>query len=236
MEYKLGTDPEVFVQNTKTGRFVCAHGMVAGTKHNPEPVEDGAIQVDGCALEFNIDPAEDATTFSNRIGRVLEQLKERVFAIDKDYAVVITPFARFEADYFENEVPFDAKVLGCDPDFNMNGMINPSPADKLMMEPIRTAAGHIHVGWTEGVDVENDADHFEDCRFLSTQFYYRGLFRPVTFEERQRIGYYGDFGAFRPKPYGNEFRGPSNLWIASDLRRKQMFESVIRQMKALEKK
>ena len=51
----VGCDPEVFV--AKGGKFISAHGMIPGTKKAPHKVERGAVQVDGMALEFNIDPA-----------------------------------------------------------------------------------------------------------------------------------------------------------------------------------
>lgn len=235
MDYLIGTDPEVFVKDSKTGRFVCAHGMVMGTKHMPEPVDDGALQVDGCALEFNITPAEDANTFSKRVQAVLDQLKERVFQIDKNFTICATPVAKFDEMYFLNEVPEEAKILGCDPDFNYLGQMNPSPADKMLGMPVRTAAGHLHIGWT-GEKESDDADHFEDCRFVAEKFYLAGKFRPETNDEGERLRYYGASGAFRPKSYGVELRSPSNLWILSDKTRRAAYETLVTTMRSLEKK
>lgn len=53
--YTIGADPEVFVG--REGQFFSAHGLVPGNKRRPHKVDRGAVQVDGMALEFNIDPA-----------------------------------------------------------------------------------------------------------------------------------------------------------------------------------
>jgi len=51
----VGCDPEYFVK--KNGIFQSAHGLIMGDKKNPQKVRNGAVQVDGMAVEFNIDPA-----------------------------------------------------------------------------------------------------------------------------------------------------------------------------------
>jgi hypothetical protein len=56
MEFKIGADPEFFLRDKATGKFVSAHGLIPGTKRQPMKVDKGAVQVDGMALEFNIDP------------------------------------------------------------------------------------------------------------------------------------------------------------------------------------
>ena len=61
MEILVGCDPEVFVK--KNNQFVSAHGLIRGDKKNPFPVKDGAVQVDGMALEFNINPAHSENEF-----------------------------------------------------------------------------------------------------------------------------------------------------------------------------
>ena len=51
----VGCDPEVFVK--QNGVFKSAFGLIKGDKKNPQKIRNGAVQVDGMALEFNIDPA-----------------------------------------------------------------------------------------------------------------------------------------------------------------------------------
>ena len=51
----VGCDPEVFV--AQGGVFKSAYNLIKGDKKNPQKIRSGAVQVDGMALEFNIDPA-----------------------------------------------------------------------------------------------------------------------------------------------------------------------------------
>ena len=209
MNFKFGTDPEMFL---KVGqKFVPACGLFPGTKDDPYKVDKGAVQVDGLALEFNIDPVETAEDFSKNIQTVLAQIDEMIRKVDPNMRKVFVPFAEFvEADF--KLLTDDQKMLGCDPDFNgVSGLINPRP--EITDNPFRTAAGHIHIGWTEGADV-SDPIHHEDCRFVSQRIGNSGLFYPNTGEEYRRLNYYGANYAFRPKPYGVEIRFPSNVWVA----------------------
>ena len=57
MNILIGADPELFVM--KNGKFHSADDLIPGSKDEPYPVENGAVKVDGMALEFNIRPALD---------------------------------------------------------------------------------------------------------------------------------------------------------------------------------
>ena len=72
----VGADPELFL--AKNGQFVSAHNLLPGTKYEPFPVKSGAIQVDGMAAEFNIDPVENEDSFLSSLETVLTQLKSMV--------------------------------------------------------------------------------------------------------------------------------------------------------------
>lgn len=227
----MGTDPELFLKCG--GEFVSAYGLFPGTKSNPHPVEKGAVQVDGLALEFNIDPADNAEEFDKNISTVLAQMEEMVKEVDKDMELVFTPFAEFDAEYFKL-LPFECKLLGCDPDFDCYYGL-PKDAPDIMDRPFRTAAGHIHVGWTEGEDPESAA-HFEDARFIAQSLeggvgYYTRYKDP---RETKRLEWYGKT-AFRPKSYGVEWRSPSNLWVQHPAKRRDLFERIKLQIEKVEK-
>ena len=106
LNIKIGADPELFV--TKGGQFRSAHGLIPGTKEKPFPVENGAVQVDGMALEYNIDPATTADEFVLYNQSVLGQLKAMV----PDYEFAIVPSCRFNGNHFRVQ-PDEAKELGC---------------------------------------------------------------------------------------------------------------------------
>jgi hypothetical protein len=225
IDLRVGCDPETFL--SVNGEFISAHGLFPGTKNEPFKVDKGAVQVDGLALEFNIDPAKTAEEFDANIETVLKQMKEMVSKVDKDMKLNFVPVARFNKKYFE-ELPIDAKVLGCDPDFaSINGQVIVKSVDITDM-PLRTAAGHVHLGWTEGEDAMSGI-HFEDARFVANYFYndfYKSPFCRKTPEEYERIKYYGYAGAFRPKSYGVELRQYSNVWVEHPETRKKMFDYV----------
>ena len=220
MTVKLGTDPEVFLKIKNT--FVSAAGFFPGTKKEPYPLECGAVQVDGNALEFNIDAAEDEDTFVKNISVVKAQLNEMVKLVDKDMEMVFTPYADFHPEYWKT-IPDEAKILGCDPDYNINGEVNPNPTEFLEGKTIRTAAGHIHIGW--GEDLEGDG-HFGNCLAVAQYFHKKGVYNPVREDERARLKYYGANGAFRPKKYGVELRSPSNCWVETEATQRLMFQTT----------
>ena len=72
MEILIGADPEFFVKTL--GKLVSGFSLIPGDKENPHPVDKGAIQVDGMALEFNIDPVQDEDSFFSNINTVLSQM------------------------------------------------------------------------------------------------------------------------------------------------------------------
>lgn len=200
----VGADPELFVK--RDGKLVSGHGLVPGTKAEPFPVPHGAVQVDGMALEFNIDPASTSEEFVDNIISVMARLKEMV----PHHEFLIEATVRFDESYLR-QMPAVALELGCEPDFNAyTGEENPTPnADANM----RTAAGHIHVGWTEVEDYKG-SKHMNMCCVLAKEM---DLFLGVPFvtlnDCMERKAMYGKAGTFRPKPYGMEYRVLSNKWL-----------------------
>lgn len=227
MQFLVGTDPEVFL--SINDKFIAAHGLFPGTKADPFKVEKGAIQVDGLALEFNIDPAKTREEFNDNIETVLAQMEDMVRKVDSRMKINFVPIARFEKKYFDR-LPEDAKLLGCDPDFNVTGEINKSPED-LIHTPLRTASGHVHIGWTNKEDPFSP-EHFGDCLSVVRHFADKS-FSNLTYEEKERLQYYGGNEAFRPKPYGVELRKFSNIWVSQKETRLKMFDFVMKSMEEM---
>jgi hypothetical protein len=208
MTVLVGADPEVFVRN-KQGRFRSAHGLIPGTKKEPYPVDDGAIQVDGMALEFNINPADTRDKFIHNIGSVLSQLASMV----PDYEIAIVPTARFNHMHMKAQ-PKEALELGCEPDFNAyDERENPRPDGQTTM---RTAAGHAHLGFIEGADPKSP-EHLQRCFMLAkTLDLFLGIPSLMWDKDNERRAMYGKAGALRPKPYGMEYRTLSNAWLKDE--------------------
>ncbi len=203
----VGCDPEVFVK--KGSSFLSAHNLIPGDKKNPFPVKNGAVQVDGMALEFNITPAESEDDFLIKVEDVFATLKAMV----PDYNVVAVPVAHFGEAYMKDQ-PAEALELGCDPDFN--GWLFAANDRPNGDRPFRTASGHVHIGWTDGQIIEPGHEHFNRCANVAQQMdFFLGLPSLAYDKDVQRRELYGKAGAFRPKSYGCEYRTLSNCWLNS---------------------
>lgn len=218
----LGCDPEIFIKDGY--EYISAFGLLPGTKREPYKVEKGAVQVDGMAFEFNIDPVTTEDDFNKNITTVLAQMDGMIKKIDKKLKLAFVPFAKFAETYFKAQ-PEESKELGCDPDFSTLGS-QQTPPPGLTKQPFRTASGHIHIGWTEDMKPFHP-DHFTECQRVASSFKNEDFFSPRTFLEKKRLMYYGANGAFRPKSYGVELRSPSNRWVEKEDTRRKIFNSVM---------
>lgn len=211
----IGADPEIFVTKQGVGN-VSAHELIGGTKKNPLKVKHGAVQVDGTALEFNIEPASSSQQFLFNIQMVMNQLSTMVKSKDATIDFDIKPAVIYPKPIFD-AIPEEAKELGCEPDYNAyTKTANPRPDSSALAgdkQRLRTASGHIHIGWTEGADPFS-LEHFEDCCFL-TRCLDLSIAQASEYWDRDqtRRELYGALGAFRPKSYGMEYRVLSNEWL-----------------------
>lgn len=225
MTYLIGADPELFVVNNDSGVFVNGHGLVPGTKEEPFRVKNGAFQVDGMALEFNIDPAASREEFVSNVVSVRNQLNETIAA--KNLRVLSASVARFTPDYMKQQ-PEESLRLGCDPDFNAwTGEVNEPP---VADQPMRTAAGHVHIGWGSGFNTFDIEHYGKCCAVVKHLDNLVGLSTVLLDQEKTRRQMYGKAGAFRPKPYGVEWRVPSNFWVGTENSIGWMYDAVIRAM------
>ena len=210
MNITLGADPEVFIK--RENRIISAHGLVKGTKKTPEPCYKGAVQIDGVALEYNIDPAKNKTEFFLHNKIVLEQIQQIIKTKYTGLSIAIQATAHFEQSYFDKEIPDENKILGCDPDFNAyTGECNQPPETT---KPMRTGAGHLHIGWDDPSPI-NSQEHFMDCIAITKQLDHSiGFLSHLWDKDHERQELYGKMGSFRPKSFGVEYRVLSNRWLA----------------------
>jgi len=219
MKILLGSDPELFVM--KEGAFISAHGLIDGDKKHPLPVKHGALQVDGMALEYNTNPASNLAEWERNHVSVQCSLRRK---IGRGFSLKATPTAFFSEEVF-NSTPDDAKILGCEPDFNAwTQDVNPAPNADVNF---RTGAGHIHIGWTKNEDI-TDPFHLGECYALVKALdLYLGVPSVMMDGDSNRRQLYGRAGAFRPKSYGLEYRVLSNFWTKSSKLRAWAFNNTI---------
>lgn len=233
-KFLIGADPELFLQ--KDGKFVSVEDsngpLIPGTKRNPHEVQGGAIQVDGVAAEFNVNPSDNFKDFYENIKSVVTNLRSYIKRHDDRMVLAPIPTAFFDPEYF-SKLPMHTRRLGCDPDFDAykDGAPNPRPKTKL---PMRTGAGHIHFGWTTGAK-ETSEGHMADCIILTKVLDKVFTFAQTDWDnDRQRMRLYGKPGSFRPKPYGMEYRPTSNAWVKSPEVIYDVFRMALGSIRALD--
>jgi hypothetical protein len=218
--FLFGADPEGFVVD-KNGKAV-APSFIPGTKEEPYKVDGGAIQRDGMAAEFNVDAANTFREWNSNFEKVLKALDG---FLPKDHTMSWVPSVEFDPEVFDN-APDDFKELGCSPDWNAwEENLNPPPycEDKPYL---RTASGHIHIGWGENYSLD-DALHQRNCfDFVKQLDWYLGGWSLKYDSNPLRRSLYGRAGACRLKSYGVEYRVLSNFWIVNESRRKSVWNRM----------
>lgn len=201
----LGADPEVFLINQESGKYISSVGLIGGSKDNPMPIDNNgnAVQEDNVTVEFNTPPCYTVEDFKFHINRNKTWITRR--ADQLGLKMVIKPSAVFDRDQLETHA---AQTFGCEPDFNawLGGAINPRP--KARNKNLRSCGGHIHIqvdhDTTDILEVVKAMDLFVGCMMLEFD------------NDTGRRELYGKPGAYRKKAYGVEYRTASNAWIETD--------------------
>lgn len=214
--FKIGADPELFFVEARTNLPRSAEGLLGGDKKHPVQMEGLAegfmVQEDNAAAEFNIPPCNTVEAFTKSIHDSLKYIGK--IAKNHKLKLAIVPDLDFPIDQLATK---HCQTLGCDPDFNCwTEEENPAPRPPAQM---RTAAGHIHIGW--------DSPTWEQVMWVARGF---DLFVTVpsilVTEPNRRRQLYGKAGACRPKPYGVECRAVDNFWLTRKAYQERLFQNV----------
>lgn len=204
----VGADPEVLLQDVRTGSFFPACGLFGGTKAAPK--EEGGVffHEDNVALELGWSPSTDAGAAIAKVQRAVQTAESLVGTFAPDY-VTLSPAPC--ALYTGLERYDGAQEFGCDPDFNAyrDGAMNRRYKPGMFITDEgdwRFAGGHIHIGYNL------DAGVPQHVAAMLCDLY---LTLPILGQDRQgmRRKYYGSAGRFRPKEYGLEYRTLSSAWF-----------------------
>ncbi len=221
----IGCDPEVFLKD-KFGNVVSAIDKIGGSKRKPKVLKElnvkhnmsifagaFALQEDNVTLEYN-------TPAANKLGQW------RVFHRDiNNYIDNMLDTMGLERYIVPSVVMPDSElanpkawVFGCDPDYDAWKMkMNPRPESNE--KNLRSAGGHIHVSYEN----PNKVTSIELVRLLDA---FVGIPLMVKEEPNCRAELYGKAGAMRFKPFGIEYRTPSNYWTSSSNRVEWVYEQV----------
>ena len=199
-EPKVGADVEVFL--TKDDHVVPCVGLVEGTKDKPwQPpdfVKGFALQEDNVMLEFNVPPASSLWAWEENLRTARKMLKQYT-----------PPEHKYIVVEHNNFIPKDlrstqAKTIGCEPDFDAY-----SGGEERtfcgVLGNTRTCGGHIHLGG------DFNCPDFVAALFADLLI---GTLPDVRSRGGPRAEWYGKAGIYRPKPYGIEYRTPSNRWFS----------------------
>lgn len=200
----LGSDPELFVIRKEDSAFIPALDLVYGTKSAPRPmlVEGYYVQEDNVLLEFNIPPAKTKKDFVDFLTSGFDQIKKM---LPEEYLDIVVK----SSHKFQPEQLLDARanVFGCDPDKNAwTGKFNNAP--DIPEDGLRTAGGHIHIGYKRPNKALNR-------KIVQAMDLFLGVPSIVMDTDSDRRRLYGKAGAYRDKPYGPEYRTLSSFWVAS---------------------
>ena len=209
----IGHDAEVFV--SQAGTITHAIGLLGGTKEKPVPVKQGALQEDNVLAELNIWPAATADKFVEHTNTVMEVLKSR---LPDGYDVDIISSHHYPKEFLM-AAPSQALEFGCDPDFNCWTLDENDTSSPLTT--LRTAGGHVHIGFPNYVTELDRVMTMRMCDYLL------GLPSVLLDTDTERRSLYGKAGAYRPKPYGAEYRTLSNFWLNDEALMRWVFAQAV---------
>lgn len=218
--YKIGHDAEFFVYN-EASQIIPVCGLIGGTKRVPKKLPTSKIgttvQEDGVALEVGMHPV-GVNSFVEAARRSIEEAG--VFARKKKLTIV--PF--MSANKFDSNLLLkfpQAMEIGCSPD--RNAWKRGQARQGLSVESLgdnRFTGGHLHfsfpcTGKGEGHRAENGTPTWAIVQMLDALAL---TFWPHYSKQDQgdRYQWYGLPGLYREKPYGLEYRTPTNHSVYSN--------------------
>lgn len=217
--YTIGSDPELFLINKKTGKVVSAIDRIPGCKVEPftEGMPEGfGLQTDNILAEFNIPPVTREEEFIGNIEYMKDVIRDFAKRINENFDIKCQASAKVPVKELKDP---RAKEFGCDPDFCIYSE-GPNKVGDASKGTLRSAGFHIHVGYPEhNIDTSIAMLRYVDaCVGLPSILY-------DTDVERRNL--YGKAGCFRLQPYGFEYRTLSSFWIDNPSRMSFIWKQVM---------
>lgn len=221
----LGSDPELFIVNTKTNKVVSSIGIIPGEKGNayrsPDMPEGYGLQIDNILAEFNIPPTRVKEEFLASMNYMKTYIRDYVKKINPDLDIMCVSSAFVDPDQLNSK---EAKEFGCSPDYNAYTQdVNPKP--KGESTNLRSVGVHLHVSY----DNPNIETSIELIKYLDM---YLGIPSVALDPDNERRKLYGKAGCFRLCKYGLEYRSLGGYMISSDKMINFMWDGVMRAISA----
>lgn len=203
----IGSDPEAMIIEEASGKMISAVGLIPGTKDEPQPIGNGCyIQADNVNVEWCLPPTKNPKDFFTNLRYCVKYTNS---ILPQGLRVVFKSSHEFDADQLLTK---ESQEFGCDQDFCVyNTDFNtPNPKPASTSPNLRSCGGHIHFGSVNLIN-QQDAVYFIRNIIEPTL----GVALVALDPDTRRKELYGKAGSFRFKPYGIEYRTPSNFWLSS---------------------
>lgn len=196
----LGADPEVFFINAEN-QYIPSLGLIGGTKAQPKDYGDGImLQEDNVTVEYNIPPCRTIEEWNMYHNTALKKI--RAVGKKNGLKLAVQGSAYFTEEALDHE---ELLIAGCEPDMSVYTLEEKYPPG--LDKNYRGAGGHIHIALP-------DQDKQKIINTIRMMDLLVGVPLAKADPDPIRRTMYGQAGSFRLKPYGVEYRTPSNLWIS----------------------
>lgn len=211
----IGGDPEVFVRDVSSKAIESSIGILRGTKRKPFKTEHGYVHKDNVLAEMNIKPAKSLTQWVDNVQGIMGDLEKLLGDHGKEMAIISSNI--MDLKYLEH---YEAAHFGCNKNENCWDLLNPIKPNAEDAGQLRTASGHIHIGFPF-TDMNDQLSAVRACELFI------GVGSVAMDGDARRRTLYGKAGSFRPKPYGIEYTVPSNFWLTSEMRMEWIYTAAV---------
>ena len=192
---KVGSDPELFIVNSKTNKVVSSIGLIPGEKgkayRSPDMPAGFGLQIDNVLAEFNIPAVNKKEKFIKSMNYMKDYIRNFVQKVNPDYDIQCVASRDVDEDQLQHPI---AKLFGCDVSYNAyTEDENPKPDGER--GTLRSAGCHIHLSYKS----PNINTSITLVKYLDM---YLGIPSVVLDPDTRRRTLYGKAGDFRLKPYG----------------------------------
>lgn len=222
MNLDMGGDPEFFIE--KNGKIVPAEiierkypEIFVRTQKNRYGLKRYQTHLikDGIALEMNFIPSFCREIVAGRVYSGFEKLSP---LLRDGYKVSKKSYIKIPKRYMES-LNFDSLNFGCKPSNNVYIGNNLRPEENPFNFPYRSAGGHIHFGFTNATQIQQQALTERKNLLIKGLDVVVGntavlIDKDIINKERRKV--YGKAGEYRDTSYGIEYRTLSNFWLWSE--------------------
>lgn len=190
----IGSDPEFFLE--RAGVIFPSTDIIIGEKNSPIKYGDVSIFKDNVLVEGNIKPAKSQAEFVS----TMKSLKKIISEVSGGYNVISKDSHKFSVEDLMSD---NAREFGCNP-YNKAWKNQVVAAENLAKSQMRSAGFHIHIGYNR-LNKSIRKNQLDMAIAKAYDFFCITPSRMHSNDEFRNKNY-GEYGAYRNKPYGIEVR------------------------------